>query len=141
MHLFIGDKDFLYSTAQDWRAAFDKNQVKYDYIEYPGIGHNSWEYAYRDAYIFEWFSQFKRDMFPQQVSFSSRQFKYNKAYWVTLDKLVPGTLATINAKFTGAMLLRLLRGRSTHSHLNLQGHPQFQAGKSLQVKIDGLSLM
>lgn len=137
VHLFIGDQDFLYQTAQDWRKRFDAAGVRYDYVEYPGIGHNSWEYAYEDGFIFDWFSQFKRDLYPQQVNFSTRWYKYDKAYWVKLDKLVPGNLASIQAAFTGNNQIVIKSSNLDAFTLNLKGHPMFTPGVRLQVEIDG----
>jgi len=139
VHLFIGDKDFLYKTAQEWKARYEATSPRFDYIEYPGIGHNSWEYAYKDGFIFEWFSQFKRDLFPQQVKFSSKWFKYNKAYWVKFDDLTPGALATIDAKFTGENTVEATTSGLDAFTLNLEGHPQFNSSRKVTVKVDGKS--
>ena len=139
VHLFIGDKDFLYKTAQEWKARYEATSPRFDYVEYPGIGHNSWEYAYKDGFIFEWFSQFKRDLFPQQVKFSSKWFKYNKAYWVKFDNLTPGTLATIDVKFTGENTIEATTSGLDAFTLSLEGHPQFNSSKKVSVKVDGKS--
>lgn len=139
VHLFIGDKDFLYKTAQEWKARYEATSPRFDYIEYPGIGHNSWEYAYKDGFIFEWFSQFKRDLFPQQVKFSSKWYKYNKAYWVKFDDLTPGTLATIDAKFTGENTVEATTSGLDAFTLSLEGHPQFNSSRKVTVKVDGKS--
>ncbi len=139
VHLFIGDKDFLYKTASEWKAKLETTAQKLDYVEYPGVGHNSWEWAYKDGFIFEWFSQFKRDLFPEQVKFSSRWFKYNKAYWVTFDDLVPGTMATIDARFTAVNAVEVTSSGLSAFTLHLSGHPLFNAGKKVTVKVDGKS--
>lgn len=139
VHLFIGDKDFLYATAQEWRARYEEVSPRFDYVEYPGIGHNSWEYAYKDGFIFEWFSQFKRDLFPSEVRFSSKWFKYNKAYWVKLDDLVPGTLASIDAKFTAENVVEVSTSGLNAFTLNLYGHPLFDPSKKTTVTVDGKS--
>ena len=89
VHLFTGDKDFLHQTALDWKKLFEKDAAELDFITYPGIGHNNLEYAYKNGFIFDWFSQFKRNKFPEKVHFSSKWYKYNEAYWVTLDELTP----------------------------------------------------
>ena len=139
VHLFIGDKDFLYKTAQEWKARYEASSPRFDYVEYPGIGHNSWEYAYKDGFIFEWFSQFKRDLFPQEVKFSSKWFKYNKAYWVKFDNLTPGTLATIDAKFTGQNTVEATTSGLDAFTLSLEGHPQFNPDKKVSINVDGKS--
>jgi hypothetical protein len=136
VHLFIGDKDFLYQTARNWKAKYETISPVFDYIEYPGIGHNSWEYAYKDGFIFEWFSQFERDLFPQQVKFSTKWFKYNKAYWVKFDNLTPGTLATIDAEFTEANNIEITTNGLEAFTLNLEGHPMFNPGKKGTILLD-----
>jgi len=90
VHLFVGDRDRLMETSDAWEKNFKSNGVDVEYVIYPGIAHNSWEYAYEDGFIFDWFAQFKRDRFPSEVKFTSSAFKYNKAYWVQFDNLTPG---------------------------------------------------
>ncbi len=38
--------------------------------------------------------------FPNRVRFVSKQYKYDKAFWVQFNKFAYGTLAEIDAKFT-----------------------------------------
>ncbi len=137
VHLFVGDRDGLLSTAQSWKARFDSNNVKTEFIVYPGIAHNSWEYAYKDGFIFDWFSQFKRNPYPAEVKFTSSAFKYNKAYWVVLDNLTPGTEASIDARFTGENNLEITTSNLGAFTLNLDGHPQFNPKSKVTVKLDG----
>jgi pimeloyl-ACP methyl ester carboxylesterase len=137
VHLFVGSADFLYSTAKDWKKLLEDNGVKLDYIEYPGIGHNSWEYAYKDGFIFKWFSQFKRNLFPERVHFSTQWYKYNKAYWVTIDELTPGTLATVDARFTDENVIQISTTSLGALTLNLEGHSRFNTGKDVGINIDG----
>lgn len=139
VHLFIGDKDFLYETASEWKAKLETSAQRLDYVEYPGVGHNSWEWAYKDGFIFDWFSQFKRDLFPEKVSFTTKLFKYNKAYWVTIDDMVPGETASIGAKFTGPNAVTVSTEGVHAFTLKLDGHQQFSAGKKLTVTVNGKS--
>jgi len=137
VHLFIGDKDFLYQTATEWKGKLDKTAQKVDYVEYPGVGHNSWEWAYKDGFIFDWFSQFERDKFPEKVSFTTKWFKYNKAYWVNVDDMVPGQTATIEARFTGSNAIAVTATGVNAFTLSIDGHPQFAAGKKVSVTLNG----
>jgi predicted esterase len=137
VHLFVGDKDFLFKTALDWKAKFETTTPRFNYVEYPGIGHNSWEYAYKDGFIFDWFSQFTRDSYPQQVKFNTKWFKYNKAYWVKFDNLTPGKLATIDAKFTGINTIEITTSGLDAFSLTLAGHPQFNPAQKVSIRIDG----
>lgn len=139
VHLFIGDKDFLYGTASEWKAMLEEAALSLDYVEYPGVGHNSWEWAYKDGFIFDWFSQFKRDLFPQQVKFSSMWFRYNRAYWVKFDDLVPGEMATIDATFTGNNRIEVKTTGLGAFTLNLAGHPMFDVAKKVSLTVDGRS--
>ena len=139
VHLFIGSIDFLYQTALDWKGRFESVTPRFNYIEYPGIGHNSWEYAYKDGFIFDWFSQFTRDLFPQQVKFTTKWFKYNKAYWVKFDNLTPGTLAKIDAKFTAANTIEITTGNLDAFTLSIEGHSMFNPSQKATVKLDGKS--
>ena len=137
VHLFIGDKDFLYQTATEWKGKLDKTAQRVDYVEYPGVGHNSWEWAYKDGFIFDWFSQFKRDLFPEKVSFTTKWFKYNKAYWVTVDDLVPGATASIEAKFTGANSITVVSSGVNAFTLSIEGHHMFSSSKRVTVSVNG----
>jgi len=139
VHLFTGDKDFLHKTALDWKAKFEASTPRFDYTEYPGIGHNSWEYAYKDGFIFDWFSQFTRDPYPAEVKFSTKWFKYDKAYWVRIDNLTPGILSTIDAKFTSQNNIEITSSGLDAFTLRLAGHPQFVAAQKVSVKVDGKS--
>lgn len=136
VHLFIGNADFLYNTALDWKAKFEAVTPIFNYVEYPGIGHNSWEYAYKDGFIFDWFSQFTRNMFPPEVKFTTRWFKYNKTYWVKFDNFTPGTLAKIDAKFTAANTIEITTGNLDAFTLSLEGHSMFNPSQKATVRLD-----
>lgn len=139
VHLFVGDRDGLMATADQWKAKFEENNVDVEYIIYPGIAHNSWEYAYKDGFIFEWFSQFERNLFPEEVRFTTTAFKYNKAYWVTFDNLTPGVETSIDARFTGKNNLDITTSNLLAFTLNLEGHSLFDAKSKVSVTLDGLS--
>jgi pimeloyl-ACP methyl ester carboxylesterase len=137
VHLFIGDKDFLYQTAGEWKAVLETKALKFNYVEYPGVGHNSWEWAYKDGFIFDWFSQFRRDLFPEKVSFTTRWFKYNKAYWVTVDDMIAGDKGSIEAGFTAPNSISVITSGINAFTLSLDGHPLFTPGKKASVTVNG----
>ncbi len=138
-HFFHGDKDQAVpvTVSRDWTKKLKELGASVEYIEYPGVNHNSWENAYKDEFIFEWFSKFKRNNYPNEVRFNSRSYNYAKAYWVHFDQLTPGTLATITAKFTAANTLDITTSNLGAFTLTLTGHPQYKAGQPLQVTLDG----
>jgi poly(3-hydroxybutyrate) depolymerase len=137
VHLFIGTKDGLYKTALEWKSRLQNTAKLFEFTEYPGVDHNSWEYAYKDGYIFEWFSQFTRNMFPAEVNFSTRWYKYSKAYWVSFDNFTPGTLASLNAKFISDNRVEVTTGNLDAFTLNLSGHEKFNPGKTIEIIVDG----
>ncbi|MDX8338949.1 alpha/beta hydrolase-fold protein [Draconibacterium sp. IB214405] len=137
VHLFVGDRDGLMTTSDAWYENFKSIGVDVEYVIYPGIAHNSWEYAFEDGFIFDWFAQFKRDMFPNEVKFTTSAFKYDKAYWVTFDNLVPGVQASIDAKFTGDNQIEITTTELLAFTLKLDGHSMFNADSKVSVKVDG----
>jgi predicted esterase len=138
-HFFHGDKDpaVPVTVSRDWTQKLKDLGASVKYAEYAGVLHNSWENAYADGYIFDWFSNFTRNSFPAQVRFSTKNYSYNKAYWVQIDQLVPGTLATIDAKFTGPNQVTITTTALGAFTLKLAGHPQFTSGQNLQITING----
>ncbi len=141
-HFFHGDADQAVpvTVSREWVRKLKGIGGTVEYVEYPGVGHNSWEKAYQDEFVFDWFAKFKRNKFPQRVRFSSRRYEYNTAYWVTLDRLRTGKLASIDANFTGQNKLNITTGDLDGFTLMLEGHPQFDRGKPLEVTVDGSNI-
>lgn len=101
--LFQGAIDPLVPAAatREWHKRLLAAGVNAEYVEYPGVRHNSWDNAYKDAAIFDWFRQYKNDHAPARVRFSTRSYRHGSAYWFRFDKLTPGTLASIDARREG----------------------------------------
>jgi poly(3-hydroxybutyrate) depolymerase len=110
------------------------------YDEYPGVGHDSWVPAYADGQIFGWFAQFERNPHPNRVRFVSDRYKYDLAYWVQLDALTPGALASIDAQLTAPNRIAVTTSELGGFTLHLAGHPRFRAQGSLTVEIDGTTI-
>jgi|GEM_PF-174045 len=140
VHIFVGSLDGPESKRElrDQLIAAGSPVVKY--TEYPGIGHNSWEWSYKDGFIFDWFSQFERNLYPNEVKFTSALYKYNKAYWVTFDKLIPGESASIDAKFEVENEIEVTTKNLDAFSLHINEHPQFNASEKVAVNIDGQTL-
>ncbi|MDJ1501403.1 alpha/beta hydrolase-fold protein [Xanthocytophaga agilis] len=139
VHFFHGDADPVVPVAgtRDWVKKLTELGTKVEYKEFPGVQHDSWVGAYKDEFIFGWFDQFKRNRFPGQVRFATRQYKYNRAYWVRLDQFTPGTLASIDARFTAPNELMIKTSALDAFTLTLTGHPKFvKAGKPLAITIN-----
>ena len=54
---------------------------------FPGVGHDAWDPGYKDARIFSWFSQFKRNPAPAKVIFKTGDSQGGSAYWVKIMDL------------------------------------------------------
>lgn len=144
MYFFQGDKDpaVKVDSTRKWVQRFKDAGTKVEYTEYPGVQHNSWENAYKDEFIFEWFSKFKRNPFPERVRFATSQYKHDKAYWVTFNEFIVGKTASIDAKFTAKNHIEISTlGSSLNTFtLNLENHPKFKAKDALEVIIDGKTI-
>ena len=139
VHFFHGDNDQAVNVnvSRVWVENLKKSGANVTYQEYPGVGHDSWVNAYKDEFIFTWFKQFKRNPFPDRVRFATAQYKYNKAYWVELDQITPGTPASIDAKFSGPNQLEITTSAVTGFTLSLKGHPQYKAAEPYTIVING----
>ncbi|MEK7403923.1 MAG: phospholipase [Acidobacteriota bacterium] len=141
VHLFHGDQDQAVpvEVSRKWHKLLLGLDSRAEYIEYPGVKHNSWDNAYKDAAIFEWFARHKRNRFPERVRFVSAAYRYGSAYWVQLDGLTPGTPASIDARFTGKNRIEVRTSQLDGFTLKLDGHPSYSAAQPLGTEIDGAS--
>ncbi len=143
VHFFQGEADPLVPVQQtrDWVAKLKSLGAKtVEYNEYPGVKHNSWDNAYANAQIFHWFDGFKRDLWPKRVRYVTSDYEHQKAYWVVVDRLTPGTLASIDAQFTATNQVEVKTSGLGGFSLMLYGHPSFEAGKPLTVTVDGTAI-
>ncbi len=139
MHFFHGDADQAVnvSVSRDWTKKLKELGTQVEYKEYPGVQHNSWEKAYADEFIFGWFSKFKRNAHPEHVRFATTNYKYSSAYWLHIDQLTPGTLATIDARFAGPNQLIVTTTGLGAFTVKPGDYPLFKAHEALQVAING----
>jgi predicted esterase len=139
IHFFHGDADKAVpvTVSRDWVKKLKEIGTNVEYNEYPGVEHNSWENAYKDEFIFSWFSKFTRNLYPAQVKFSSAQYAYNSAYWVRFDKLTPGTPSSIDANFTSPNKLAIATTNLDAFTLKLQKHPSYKSDQPLEVMLNG----
>ena len=141
VHFFHGDKDPVVpvQSTRDWVSKMQDIGVEVTYKEFVDVKHESWVSAYDAGYIFGWFNQI-RNKYPNEVKFSSRFYKYNKAYWVQLDRINSGALADVNARFTKGNTIDVKTKNLEGFSLNLKGHAKFNASQTLSVNIDGSML-
>src|SRR5262249_15297983 len=103
VRLFHGDQDPVAPVAvsRQWQKRFLDLGVAGDYVEVPGVRHNAWDPAYRGRALFEWFAKQRRNRAPDHVRFSTRSYRYSSAYWVRIDGLTPGVLASVDTVRAG----------------------------------------
>jgi predicted esterase len=115
-----------------------KGGASVEYHEFPGVQHDVWVNAYQDENVFKWFDGQIRNPFPNHLNYSTRWYKYNSAYWVLIDKLTPGTLANVDARFTGTNTIEVKADKVDAFTLKLKGHPSLKSSDALTVKINGM---
>lgn len=109
VHFFHGDADPVVSkkSVDGWVKNFEEAGAEVAYTVYPGVQHNSWENAYENGQIFQWFDNFKRDTQPKNIVFSTSQMKYNRSFWIELAGINPGSVAKIKADITDKNTLNI----------------------------------
>jgi pimeloyl-ACP methyl ester carboxylesterase len=142
VRLFQGALDPLVpvDVSRGWNVKLRDAGARVEYTEYPVVKHNSWEEAYKNAAIFNWFAGFRRDRFPERVRFTTRSYAYRSAYWVELDGLTPGNLASIDVKFTGPNQIEVQTTGLEGFTLRPAGHPLCDSSRPVSVKVDGTTL-
>jgi poly(3-hydroxybutyrate) depolymerase len=142
VHFFQGGADPTVNPegTRAWRKRLEDLGTKVEYVEYPGVAHNSWEKAYAGEAIFKWFAQFKRNRFPDRVRYVTDSYRYGGAYWVKFDKLTPGTFAKIDAQFKAPNRIEIATSDLDAFTLNLAGHSKYAKGRPVEIAIDGASL-
>lgn len=138
IHLFHGELDPLVpvTVARNWHAALLDAGAPVEYVEFPRVRHNAWDFAYRGGRVLEWFAQRKRDRYPERVHYTSSTYRHASAYWVRLDALTPGTPAAIDARFTSRNALQIQTRNLDGFTLELSDHPQFASRQPLSIAID-----
>ncbi|HYO83503.1 MAG TPA: dienelactone hydrolase family protein, partial [Bryobacteraceae bacterium] len=115
------------SSTSQWHSRLRHAGVSAEYVEYPGVRHNSWDRAYRGGAIFEWLGQFRRNRNPERVRFRTDAYKYGTAYWLRIDRLTPGQAAEFDGTLKGPNLEAKTSGIESFSVV----------GRVTAAKVDG----
>ena len=139
VHFFHGDADPTVPVegTRKWVSHLQDIGAEVSYKEFVDVKHDSWVSAYDAGFIFEWFKPFVRNPYPDKVNFVSNRYKYNKAYWVTFDRLNHDKYSEIEARFDGPNKLTITTKNLDGFTLRLNGHPKYTANKSVELKLDG----
>jgi hypothetical protein len=106
------------------------------YFELPGVNHFAWDFAYRDASIFARLAPIRRNPSPDHVVYSTFSPRFNKAYWLRIDRIDRGfRLARIEGtRREGGFDVKTDNLSAFTLLLDAAG---VAAGKPLEVTVDG----
>jgi pimeloyl-ACP methyl ester carboxylesterase len=133
IRLYQGELDPLVSPniTRGWQRRLLDAGAPVEYIEYPAVRHNAWDFAYRNREVLDWFAKQRRSARPARVRFTTEAYRYSSAYWTRIDSLTPGS----PAMFDG----RLSAGGLDVTTLNLDGFT-ISVPTPATVTIDGKPL-
>jgi len=101
--IYHGDEDPAVNVEQSRRMVARYRELKWlgksvQFFELPGVNHFAWDFAYREASLFERLASIRRDPSPPRVVYSTYSPRYNQAYWLRIDRIDHGfRLARIEA--------------------------------------------
>ncbi len=106
------------------------------YFELPGVHHFAWDFSYRDASLFDRIREIRRNPFPEQVVYKTHSVRYNKAYWLRIDRIDHGMkLARIEGRRSAEVFEVTTDNLSAFSILT---SPEIApAGKPVEVRVNG----
>jgi fermentation-respiration switch protein FrsA (DUF1100 family) len=135
IRIFQGDADPVVpvKSSRDWQRRIEDAGAPVRYFEFPGVRHDVWSAAYRNASIFDWFTETKRNRYPERVRFRALSYENSSAFWVRIDGLTPGLPATIDARRTGP-------GEITVVTKDVDGFTLTPNPPAASVTIDGVKL-
>lgn len=106
------------------------------YFELPGVNHFAWDFAYRDASLFARLAPVRRNPSPEHVAYSTFSPRYNKAYWLRIDRIDHGLSL---ARIEGIRREQRFEIKTDNlSAFSLLLDPAFvPAGRPLEVTVNG----
>jgi len=137
LRLLHGELDPIVPVASSrtWQRRLWDVGVPAGYQEYPAVRHNVWDIAYRPGGVLDWFVSLRRNPYPERVRLVTRSYRYSSAYWMRIDGLTPGVLASVDAKRVGTAEVHI-------ETRNVEGVTITSQGADLptQVNIDGAAI-
>jgi poly(3-hydroxybutyrate) depolymerase len=118
--------------SQEWKERLLALGGTVFYDEIQGGKHNVWDLAYRGARIFDWFSAFRRNPFPDRVRLVSEAGAPVSAYWLSLR----GEEA--DAVFTAPNRVEISTKKVVEVSLRPEGHPRYDPSRPLLAVLDGV---
>jgi len=139
--VFHGDEDDAVNVlaSRKMMEVFEKAGLagkNVHYFELPGVTHFAWDFAYRDASLFRRLEGIRRDPFPERVVYSTFSPRYNKAYWLRVDRMARG-FALARVEGTRKAEVFDVKTENVAAFSLLLSPAIAPAGKAVEVKVDG----
>jgi dienelactone hydrolase len=139
--MYHGDMDNAVPVEQSraMAATFEKlgwlgKNVRY--YELPGVTHFAWDFSYRHGELFKLLAPIRRNPNPHHVVFSTFSPRYNKSYWLQIDRIEEGLeLARIEGDLEGKIFKVKLKNVSAFSLLLSPG--LIPPSSQIEILIDG----
>lgn len=136
-HHGVDDKVVPVAVTRQWSKLMREAGARVEVKEYPGVQHNVWDFAYRDADLFKWLGRRRRVRFPERVYYATDDPLRTKAYWVKGLTFAPGVTARITARFEGPNVVGVETAGVDGFELELAGHPHYRNRQAVVVKVNG----
>jgi pimeloyl-ACP methyl ester carboxylesterase len=139
--MYHGDEDPAVDVEQSRQIAARFRELKLlgtsaQLFELPGVNHFAWDFAYRNASIFERLADIRRDPSPPRVVYSTFSPRYNQAYWLRIDRIERGfRLARIEGvRGAGAIDVSV---ENVSAFTILLEEARVEQGRPFEVKVNG----
>jgi predicted peptidase len=106
------------------------------YFELPGVSHPAWDLSYRNGNLFKILAPIRRNPFPNRVVYTTFSPRYNKAYWLRIDRIDKGLQL---ARIEGTLQENTFSIQTSNlSAFSILLDPRLvPAGKKIQVEVAG----
>lgn len=142
VRLYQGELDpvVLKASTRRWHKELLDLGVAVEYIEYPGVRHNAWDYAYRNGELLRSLAQLRRVRLADRVRFAALDHGHGQGEWVQLNRLTPGTRALVDARFTARNQVAVTTEAVDAFSLTVEQHPRRDRRQPLSIIADGQRL-
>jgi len=136
--IFHGGSDSLLNVEQSrqFHRTLKAQGCDARYREFPGMDHWIWGDVFSFRELKDWLAKTRRDPYPKHVRFRTYSLKYDRAYWVRIDRIARwGEPAEIDAVMLSDATVGL---RCTNvGAVTLDLPPEFMGGRPLRVICNG----
>jgi pimeloyl-ACP methyl ester carboxylesterase len=139
--IFHGDEDPAVNVEHSRRMVARYRELGWldksvRYFELPGVNHFAWDFAYREASLFARLAPIRRNPFPDHVVYSTFSPRFNKAYWLRIDRIDHGLKL---ARIEGRRRVRLfeITVDNVSAFTMLLGPALVPPGMPIEVKVNG----